>query len=369
MPVSKVYYVNLRSAGSSDSLLRKLGRLFRQAGLANCINQDDLVAVKLHFGEMGNTAFLRPIYARTIVAEVKQAGGRPFLTDTNTLYLGERSNAVDHLNAAIANGFAYAVCDAPIIIADGLHGKDYVEAEINLNHFQKVKIASAIYHANSLIALSHVKGHPLTGFGGAIKNIAMGGASRGGKQMMHSAVRPEVGEGCIGCSLCVRWCPAGAITVIDGVAQINNDQCIGCGECPVNCPHGVMRIQWGGPKRAVQERMAEFAYGLLRSKEGKAGFINFILDVVPECDCFSWSDAPIVPDLGILASFDPVAIDQASIDLINAAPGLPNSKATDLPRGADKFRLIHPDVDPGVQLEYAEKIGLGQRKYQLVEVN
>lgn len=367
---SKVYFVNFRARKEADSLLKKVGRLFDRAGLASVIAPEDLVGIKLHFGELGNTAFLRPLYVRQVVDRVKAAGGKPYLVDSNTLYLGSRHNAVDHLNTAIRNGFAYAVVDAPLVIGDGLRGKDYREVPVHLKHCETVRLSSNIVGADALVVVSHVKGHMVAGFGGAIKNLAMGGASRGGKQLMHSSLRPEVeGVKCKGCGVCAKWCPAGAITIAEGRAVIDPEKCEGCGECPVNCTYGAIRIQWDEETWKVSERMAEFVYGYHQEKPGKIGYLNFVMDVSPDCDCFAWNDAPVVPDVGILASTDPVAIDQASLDLVTAQPGFTDSalKENHAP-GKDKFAGVHPGVDSTVQLVHGERIGLGSREYELIEV-
>lgn len=367
---SRVYFVGLRARREAESLLAKTCRLFDRAGLGGVIVPDDLVGIKLHFGERGNTAYLRPVFVRQVVDRVKAAGGKPYLVDSNTLYLGSRHNAVDHLTTAIRNGFAYAVVDAPLVIGDGLRGKDYREVEVNLKHCRSVRLAANVVGADALIVVSHVKGHMVAGLGGAIKNLAMGGASRGGKQVMHSSLRPVVEGGrCRACGTCVKWCPAEAISLVDGRAVIDAAKCEGCGECPVNCTFGAIGIQWDDETWKVQERMAEFVYGFHQEKPGKIGYLNFVVDISPDCDCFSWNDVPVVPDVGILASTDPVAIDQASLDLVTAQTGFPNSalKENHAP-GKDKFAGIHPGVDPTVQLAYAERLGLGSREYELIEV-
>lgn len=367
---SKVYFANLRAKREQDSLLHKVGRLFDRAGLGGCIAPDDLTAVKVHFGERGNTSFLRPIYLRQVVDRVKAAGGKPYLCDSNTLYLGSRHNAVDHLNTAIQNGFAYAVVDAPLVIADGLRGKDFREVEVGLKHFQTVRLSANLVAADSLIVVSHVKGHAVSGFGAAIKNLSMGGASRGGKQLMHSSLLPEVlPKKCKGCGVCARWCPGNAIVIAEGRAVIDSEKCLGCGECPVNCQHGAIKIQWGEESRNVQERMVEYVYGYHKEHPGKIGYLSFIMDVAPDCDCMPWSDAPIVPDVGILASTDPIAIDQAALDLVSSQPGFEASALkTNHAPGKDKFQGVHEDVDPTVTLEYGRSIGLGNREYELIEV-
>lgn len=367
---SQVFFANLRARRESESLLAKTARLFDRAGFGQIVSPGDLVGIKVHFGERGNTAFVRPIFVRQIVDRVKAAGGKPFLVDTNTLYLGSRHNAVDHLTTAILNGFAYAVVDAPLVIGDGLRGKDYREVEVNLKHCRTVRLAANVVGADALIVVSHVKGHQVAGFGGALKNLAMGGASRGGKQVMHSSLRPEVKQAkCRGCGNCAKWCPAEAIVLAEGRAVIDPEKCLGCGECPVNCTFGAIKIQWDEQTATVQERMAEFVYGYHQEKPGKIGYMNFVMDVSPDCDCFSWSDAPIVPDVGILASLDPVALDQASYDLVKAERGFAGTalKENHAP-GKDKFAGVHRGVDPTVQLAYAEQIGLGSREYELIEV-
>jgi len=363
-----VYFANTRTTGNAPSLLRKTAQLFDKAGFARMIKRGDLVAVKLHFGEDGNTAFLPPVYVRIIVDKVKEAGGKPFLTDSNTLYRGKRANSVDHLNLAHEHGFSYGAMGCPIVISDGLRGLNFVEVPVNKKRFKSVRMAGDIYHADACVVLTHFKGHCQMGFGGALKNIAMGMANRGGKQALHSQVYPDVkAEECIACGVCAKWCPADCITIIRrDRAKVNLKKCIGCGECTAVCPTGAIAVRWGDSQQKEQERIAEFCWAVMQQKQGRMGFVNFLFNITPDCDCFTKSDAPIVPDIGILASSDPIAIDQASLDLINAQQGFANSalKSGHEP-GGDKFRGVNPHIDHTIQLSYGETIGLGGRKYRL----
>lgn len=367
---SKVFFANMRAASHKESLPRKIRKLFDAAGFGTLIEEDDLVAVKLHFGERGSTAFVHPVYVRQVVDKVKEAGGKPFLTDTNTLYVGKRANSVDHIQTAIENGFSYATVQAPIIIADGLFGKNFVEVPVDGKHFKSVKIGSDIANAKAMIVMSHTKGHVICGFGGTLKNLGMGCGNRGGKQMMHSTVKPEVEKDkCAVCGNCLKWCPADAILLLEDTAHIDGEKCLGCGECTVVCPTGAIKIQWKGAAVDVQERIAEYACGAIKQKQGKVGFFNFVMNVTPDCDCQSWSDAYIVNDVGILASTDPVAIDQAALDLINRQPGLANTRLKgNFNPGEDKFKGVYPGVDEEAQIRHAELLGMGSRKYELVTV-
>lgn len=365
---SEVYFMNLRTK-QGHNLLDKLERLIGKAGILDGIEEKDLVALKMHFGERGNLAYVQPQFIRRVVEGVKGKGGRPFLTDANTLYVGSRANAVDHLETAIENGFAYAVVGAPLVIADGLNGKDYVAVPVNLKHFKEVKIGSAAAHADALIAVTHFKGHEATGFGGTLKNLGMGLGNRSGKQQMHSDVLPEITEdSCRACGKCAKWCPAGAITVSEK-AKIDSGLCIGCGECTVTCPYKAIAINWKSQPDVFQEKIVEYTAGVLKGKEGKTGFITFVTNVSPLCDCCSWNDEPIISDIGILASKDPIAIDQAAVDLVNKAHGNPHSELGERHGENDKFRTLFPQVDWGIQLAYGEEVGLGTRKYKLIEVN
>lgn len=366
----KVYYTDMR-ATQKFNLIDKLGKLFSEAGLNEIVAPKDLVAIKLHFGEKGNTGYIRPQFIRKIVNEVKKSGGKPFLTDANTLYVGSRSNAVDHLQTAIENGFTYAVVDAPLVIADGLNGKDNINVPVNMKHCKEVKIGSAVVSASALIAVTHFKGHEVVGFGGVIKNLGMGCGSKAAKQIMHSDMLPSVKQDkCKACSRCHQWCPTGAIAV-GGLkkAVVDEKLCIGCGECTVTCPHGAIGINWrNNQKDALQEKIVEYTAGVLKNKKGKSGFITFLTNITPECDCFSFSDAPVVRDMGILASLDPVAVDQACIDLVNRERGLPGSKLEGHEAAEDKFRALYPNIDWRRQLEYGEEIGLGSRTYELIKI-
>lgn len=366
---SSVYFCSLRTKFTRN-LLTKLGDLVAAAGLADVVDKRDLVAIKLHFGEAGNTGFIRPMYLRKLVEVIKTLGGKPFLTDANTLYVGSRTDAVRHLTTAVHNGFAYAVVEAPLVIADGLKGNHEVAVAINQRHFETVYLAGEIANADALLVVSHFKGHEISGFGGALKNIGMGCASRRGKLAQHSGLAPKVkAKRCIGCGTCVDQCPAQAILLKSKKARIAPELCCGCGGCILACPNEAIQVRWNPSVVEFQQKMAEYGFGVMKGKKDKALFVNFITDVTPACDCAPYSDAPIVPDIGIVASTDPVAIDQASVDLVNAQAGISHScLKTNLKPGQDKFSAVYPDVDWEIQLDYAQKLGLGSRKYSLEKI-
>jgi uncharacterized Fe-S center protein len=366
---SNVYFIDLR-ATAKENLVAKLARLLDTAGLSQTIKQRDLVAVKLHFGERGNTAFIRPVFIRKIVESIKNIGAVPFLTDANTLYAGTRSDSVHHLLTAIQNGFAYAVVDSPIVIADGLRGKSETAVTVNQKNFKKVYIGSDIMEADALISVAHFKGHELSGFGGAIKNVGMGCASRRGKLAQHSTVAPKViEEKCVGCGDCMEHCSQNALSLKKEKASLDAKKCIGCGECIIICPNEAIQIQWNQAIPVFLENMVEYTMGVLKNKAGKTLFVNFITDISPACDCYGHNDAPIVRNIGIVASTDPVAIDQASVDLVNREPALPEScLTTNMEKGKDKFKGIYPNVDWTIQLDYAQSLGLGSRSYKLNKI-
>ena len=366
---STVYFIDLR-ASYKESFIDKLGNLLAVANLPGILKKRDLTAVKLHFGELGNTAFIRPVYIRKIVDCIKESGAVPFLTDANTLYVGTRSDSPHHISTAIRNGFAYPVVDAPIIIADGLRGKSETPVTINQKRFKRVYIGREIVEASSFVSVAHFKGHELSGFGGAIKNTGMGCASRKGKLAQHSVVAPKVtNKKCVGCGDCILRCSQRAIAMVKTKARINPEKCIGCGECILVCPNQAIAIRWNETVPVFLEKMVEYTLGVLKGKQDRALFINFITDVSPACDCPPFNDAPIVRNVGVVASTDPIAIDQASVDLVNQERGLPDSclKKNKLP-GRDKFKALYPDIDWPIQLDYGEKLGLGSRKYSLKKI-
>ena len=365
-----VWFAPLRSP-KKLSLVKRVGTLLERAGLGGAIADGDFVAIKLHFGEEGNTGFVSPVFAREVVRLVREHGGKPFLTDANTLYSGMRWNAVDHLADAVHHGFSFATVDAPIIIADGLSGAESCEVPIEgFSHFDSVKIGSAAVHADALVAITHVKGHEATGFGGALKNIGMGLGCRSAKQRMHSDLKPEItAETCTACKRCVNACPVHAITMgPDRVAVIDHELCYGCGECVASCTSGAIAVQWATTPEALQEKIVEHAAGVLSGKEGKVVYVSFITNVSPDCDCWGFSDAPVVADIGVLASTDIIAIDQAAYDLVVAAQGLPGGRGEGMESGADKFTSI-TGVDGTHAMRYGEEHGLGTRNYLLKQLD
>jgi len=369
MTRSPVYFASLRAHSDKESTTAKVRRLFECAGFDKLIAANDKTAVKLHFGETGNDGFISPVYVRQVVEKVKECRGLPFLTDTNTLYLGSRSNAVEHITTAILHGFDFAVAGAPVIIADGLNGKNIRKVTIHKKHFEEVSIAGDIAAADSLIVLSHFKGHIVSGFGGAIKNLAMGCAPPEGKRAQHNARPFTMPEKCTGCASCMKVCPGKAITIKKKKSVINLDLCIGCFECMHACPEHAIDIDWETEIPMFMERMVEYAYGAVQGKENKAGYMNFLIRITPDCDCFPYSDAPIVPDIGILASKDPVAIDAASFDLVNQQQGYADSDLTAHHHaGGDKFKGVHAQTDGYRQVRYGEEIGLGSGTYDLIKI-
>lgn len=369
MGKSKVFFANLRARGRKDSKTEKVGRLFDAAGFSALIEKDALVAIKMHFGEKGGDGFISPLFVRRVVDCIKQAGGKPFLTDTNTLYTGSRHNAVDHLQTAIEHGFDYAVVNAPVIIADGLLEENESFVHIGKKHVTDARIASTILKADSMIVLSHFKGHELAGFGGAIKNLAMGCATANGKKEQHSP-RMDINQAnCTGCRSCMQICPANAICMAEGKAVIDKAICIGCGQCLTVCEYKAVFSNWAGELGVFNERIAEYAYAAVKKKKSKTGYLSFLMNITPDCDCVPFSDAPLVPDIGILASCDPVALDQASYDLVNKMSGHVGShlKCNHEP-GCDKFSGVWESTHGITQLVHGEEIGLGFREYELQEI-
>lgn len=364
--MSDVYFTDMKMS-SQDNMASKIRKLFLKAGYHEKISDKDFVAIKTHFGEYGNLAFLPPPLLRVFATLASECGGTPFVTDTNTLYRGNRSNAIDHLKNAEMNGFNQVTLGAPVIIADGIRGNDFVEVPVKGKHYSSVKVASAIQEADAMIVVSHVKGHELYGFGGAMKNVAMGCAPPSGKQSLHSEIKPKVKQKkCESCGMCIKRCPVDAISFNDEKkAFIDSEICIGCGECTVICPYDAIPVMWKTDKNALQERTVEYVKGVSDQKKEKIIYFNFIMNVTPECDCVYWNDMPVVADIGILASTDPVAIDRASVDMINAAQPLSGSRIADKDPGTDNIRAMFP-IDWEHLFEYGETIGLGENSYTII---
>ncbi len=367
--MSTVYFTDMRTRPKRN-LLDKVDEVLSRAKVDKKIRKNDVVAVKLHFGEPGNCSYVRPVFLRTIVDRIKNIGGRPFLTDTNTLYTGPRSIGVSHLETAVRNGFDYAVVGCPIVIADGIRGLSGIRVPVAGEILDEVNIAREIVDADALVVVTHFKGHELSGFGGALKNMGMGCTTREGKLIQHSSVSPRVSaERCKGCGLCLDYCPAKAISLESRKAAIEGTRCIGCGECIVVCRQQAIEVQWNEDPDRFQKKMVEHASGALKGKKGRAIFLTFLMQVSPCCDCYPNNDTPIVRDIGILGASDPVAIDAACCDLVNGEESIPGSAIKQVSKpGEDKFRAVFPRIDWNIQLDHAQRLGLGERAYTLVKV-
>ena len=373
MEKAKVYFTDFR-VKVGTSLLDKLKKLCIKAGIKNINMEGKFVAIKMHFGELGNMAFLRPQYAKVIADIVKEQGGFPFLTDCNTLYPGSRKHALEHMTCANLNGFNLTTTGCQIIIADGLRGTDEVEVPIkNAEVLQTAKIGRAIMDADVFISLAHFKGHEMTGFGGAIKNIGMGSGSRAGKMEQHSSGKVVVNEElCRGCQRCAKECGSGAITYENKKAHINHDICKGCGRCIGACAFDAISNEQWDAGNILDRKMAEYAQAVCQDRP--CFHVNLAMDISPNCDCHGENDAPILPNIGMFASFDPVAVDQACVDACQKATPVTNSQLgdnlakPDWQHHHDCFLDSNPNVHWKETLEHAEKIGLGTREYELIIV-
>lgn len=365
---SKVYFTNMRVRGD-ENLTEKLKRLVKKAGIEQIDFRDRFVAIKMHFGEKGNLAYLRPNYAKAIVDVVKKLGGKPFVTDCSTLYVGARKNALDHLEIAYEHGFNPFSLGCHVLIGDGLKGTDEVAVPIHGEYVKNALIGREIVDADIVISLTHFKGHDGTGFGGALKNLGMGCGSRAGKAEMHETEKPAVnGAACVGCGVCARNCAHDAIHVVEKKANIDYAKCKGCGRCIGVCPTKAMRPGQEKGCEMLSRRVAEYAYAVVKDKP--SFHISLAIDISPFCDCYGSNDAPILPDVGMFASFDPVAIDQACADLCNREKPFADSllgEKRPVP-GVDFFHALHPDTNWEAGIEQAEKIGLGSKAYELMEM-
>lgn len=365
---SKVYFTNMRVRGD-ENLTEKLKRLVKKAGIEQIDFRDRFVAIKMHFGEKGNLAYLRPNYAKAIVDVVKKLGGKPFVTDCSTLYVGARKNALDHLEIAYEHGFNPFSLGCHVLIGDGLKGTDEVAVPIHGEYVKNALIGREIVDADIVISLTHFKGHDGTGFGGALKNLGMGCGSSAGKAEMHETEKPAVnGAACVGCGVCARNCAHDAIHVVEKKANIDYAKCKGCGRCIGVCPTKAMRPGQEKGCEMLSRRVAEYAYAVVKDKP--SFHISLAIDISPFCDCYGSNDAPILPDVGMFASFDPVAIDQACADLCNREKPFADSllgEKRPVP-GVDFFHALHPDTNWEAGIEQAEKIGLGSKAYELMEM-
>jgi len=368
---AKVYFADFRCPSWKENLPQKLKRLMGAAGFDTIDMDGKYVAIKMHFGEPGNLAYLRPQWARVVADMVKEKGGKPFLTDCNTLYVGGRKNALDHIESAYLDGFTPYVTGCHILIGDGLKGTDEALVPVEGGQYVKeAKIGRAIMDADVFISLTHFKGHEQAGMGGCLKNIGMGCGSRTGKMEMHNSGKPYVEEKlCVGCGACARICAHGAPVITGGKCAIDTDRCVGCGRCLAICPKDAIDCLYDEAVDILNRKIAEYTKAVV---DGRPCFhIALARDMSPNCDCHGENDAPITPDVGMFASFDPVALDQACADAVNAQPALPGSLLFDEGydhESHDHFHAAHPDTDWRVALEHAEHLGIGTRDYELIKI-
>jgi uncharacterized Fe-S center protein len=365
MAASKVYFTTFHTT-LEENIQQKLSRLLLTAGMDQIDFKNRYVAIKMHFGEPGNLAYMRPNYAKTVADLVRQLGGKPFLTDCNTLYVGGRKNALDHIESAYVNGFTPYTTGCHIIIADGLKGSDDVAVPVDGEYVKNARIGRALMDADIVISLTHFKGHEATGIGGTIKNLGMGGGSRAGKKEMHADGKPTVNESkCIGCGACRKICAHDAPTIENRKMHIDTNKCVGCGRCIAVCPMDAIEGVYDPNGHLLNCKMAEYAKAVV---QGRPSFhISLAMDISPNCDCHPENDVPVIPNVGMFASFDPVALDEACAEMCSRMPRNPNAAFEDA-SSDDLFHAVHTVTHWQDQTEHGEKIGLGSREYELIEI-
>ncbi len=354
---SKVYFIRLGNSEEIQVVANKLKRLLEESRVLDFIRPNSKVAVKMHFGEEGNTGFVKPEYLRIVCDRISGKGAAAFIADTNTLYRGRRTNSSGHLALAREHGFTREATGAEVIVPEDNKKENTIDIQINQRFIKAAKLARIFVDADAIVDVSHFKGHIMTGFGGALKNLGMGCAARIGKLQQHSDISPIVyKQKCIGCGECENACPVKAILIRNNKAVINGLKCIGCATCIALCLYSAIDVSWESGGVTIQEKMIEYASAVMKNKKGKAGFLNFAIKITKECDCLAKDDPRVAPDVGILASTDPVSIDKASFNLVNLACG------------RDIFKELHPQRDGTKQLKYAQELGLGNLDYELIEL-
>jgi uncharacterized Fe-S center protein len=340
---------------------RELLAPFRFSG-KECKN--NLVAVKIHPGEDGNSSYIPASLVKLVITALNLPERRTFLTDTTVLYGGRRMSAPDYVSLAHDHGFKMPELP-PFIVADGLVGTDEFKVELPSSCETRVaRLAGALAGIDSAVMISHFKGHLLAGFGGSIKHLGMGWASRAGKLFQHSSVMPSVKtDKCNMCGACVSACGSDAVKPVGVSMRIDDEKCTGCGECLQRCPSGAIGVTWNQEAHVFVKRMTEYALAASMAVKIPV-YINFLLNISPDCDCMKKERPPMVNNIGVLASSDPVGIDQASLDLVTLAEPLGDNAAS----GHDKFLKIRPDRDGREQLVTGENLGLGSRVYRLVQI-
>lgn len=351
----KVYFIQAEDNEKDEALCGRLEKLVYSENLLGFVADRDVTAVKTHFGEAADLGFVRPVYIKMLGEIIKGAGGLPYLTETSTLYKGNRNNAIKHIAHAHAQGFGFAATGMPIIMADGLFGDEECDVPIDGKLYRSVHIAALFAKCNALVVLSHFTGHMGTGFGATLKNIGMGCSSRKGKMAQHSTAKPKIKKkACTGCGVCAKWCPEAAISLVEEKAGIDREKCIGCGECLAMCRFDAVKYNWGATYEDLQKKVVEHAMGVYTLHREKSLFINIATRVSKDCDCAGGSYKKIVPDVGILVSRDPVAVDAASLDLVEKTAG-------------KSLGQLAYDVPTRVQLDYARELGFGSVDYELIE--